>query len=143
MKIQRIMTRSPVALARMALQASRRGLPAYSTKFSRKDFTQPQLFALLALRQFFRTDYRGVVGIVSDMPELQRLLGLTRLPHFTTLQKAHERLLSQGLSSDSWQGRSASLVGRDESKKNRKPPSTPRGWKATTSAVTSWSAPAG
>ena len=62
---------------------------------------------------------------------------------FTTLQKAHERLLTQGLLSDSWPGRSASPGGRDESKKNRKPPSTPREWKATTSAVTFCSTPGG
>jgi len=102
MKTQRSMTRSPKALARMALRVSRHALPAYSSKFSKKDFTQHQLFALLVLRQFFRTDYRGIVALVEDMADLQQMLGLTKVPHFTTLQKAHERLLKKGPSSDCW-----------------------------------------
>ncbi|HUN82558.1 MAG TPA: hypothetical protein VMV81_13725 [Phycisphaerae bacterium] len=81
----------------MALRVSRRALPAYSTKFSRHDFTQRQLFAILALKQFFRTDYRGIVEILADMTVVRRLLKLTKLPHYTTLQKAHDRLLKKGL----------------------------------------------
>ncbi len=95
------MTRSPKALARMALRVARRALPAYSTKYSRQDFTQRQLFAMLALKQFFWTDYRGIVALLADMEELQRLLKLTKLPHYTTLQKAHDRLFKKGLLSGS------------------------------------------
>ena len=43
------MTKSPVALARSALAAAQQALPAYSCKFSRKDYTRHQLCALLAL----------------------------------------------------------------------------------------------
>ena len=85
----------------MALRVARRALPAYSTKYSRQDFTQRQLFAVLALKQFFRTDYRGIVAILADMAELQRLLQLRKLSHYTTLQKAHDRLLKKGLLSGS------------------------------------------
>jgi hypothetical protein len=85
----------------MALRVARRALPAYSSKFSKKEFTQPQLFSMLALKQFFRTDYRGIVALLADMDELQQLLGLTKLPHYTTLQKAHDRLLKKGLLPDS------------------------------------------
>lgn len=102
MTIQRSMTRSPKALARVAVQVARRALPAYSTKFSRHDFTQPQLVAMLVLKQFFRTDYRGIVAILADSEELQRVLRLTKLPHYTTLQKAHDRLLKKGLLTGSW-----------------------------------------
>jgi hypothetical protein len=101
MNIQRSMTRSPKALARMALRVARRALPAYSSKFSKKEFTQPQLFAMLVLKQFFRTDYRGITALLLDMEELQRLLGVTKVPHYTTLQKAHDRLLKKGLLTDS------------------------------------------
>ena len=97
MKTQRSMTRSPKALAGMAIRVARRALSPYSSRFSRKDFTQHQLFAIVVLKQFFRTDYRGIVAIVEDMPDLQHLLGLTKVPHFTTLQKAHDRLLKKGL----------------------------------------------
>ena len=95
------MTRSPKALARMALRVARQGLPAYSSKFSKHDFSQHQLLAMLTLKQFFRTDYRGIVAILEDMKELQKILRLTKIPHFTTLQKAHQRLLIKGLLSDS------------------------------------------
>src|SRR6516162_9493793 len=46
------MTKSPLAVVRAALAAAADALPAYSSRFSRKDFTQHQLFALLALREF-------------------------------------------------------------------------------------------
>ena len=100
MMTQRSMTQSPKALARMALRVARRALPAYSTKYSRHDFTQRQLFAMLALKQYFRTNYRGIVALLEDLEELQRLLELKKVPHFTTLQKAHDRLLKKGPSSD-------------------------------------------
>ena len=34
------MTKSALSLARMALSVARESIPAYSSKFSRKDFTQ-------------------------------------------------------------------------------------------------------
>jgi hypothetical protein len=91
------MTRSPVALARMALRVARDALPAYSSKCSRRDFTQHQLFAILVLKQFLKTDYRGIVQVLADWSDLRRLLGLTKLPHYSTLKYAHDRLLKKGL----------------------------------------------
>jgi hypothetical protein len=35
-------------------------LPKFTSKFSRKDFTLPQLFACLVLKEFEKKDYRGV-----------------------------------------------------------------------------------
>jgi hypothetical protein len=93
METTRPMTRSPVALARKALQVASDALPAYSSPFAKRTFTQPQLVALLALKQFFRTDYRGVVQLVADFAELRQTLGLTSVPHYSTLCHAHERLL--------------------------------------------------
>ena len=92
------MTRSPVALARMALRVSRDALPPYSSKFSKKDFTQHQLFAVLVLRQFFKTDYRGMVQLLRDLPNLRKVLGLKKIPHYSTLKYAQDRLLKRGLS---------------------------------------------
>ena len=37
----------------------------YSSRFSRRDFTQHQHFAILVLRQFLRTDYRGIVQVLA------------------------------------------------------------------------------
>lgn len=92
------MTKSPVALAKMALRAARESVPAYSSKFSKHDFTQHQLFAMLVLRQFYRVDYRGTVQIVEDNFTLRQVLGLKKIPHYSTLKYAHDRLLKKGLS---------------------------------------------
>ncbi len=91
-------TRSPVALARMALRAARDALPAYSSKRSRKDYTQHQLFAILALRQFLQTDYRGIIELLRDWSDLRRVLQLKEVPHYSTLCYAERRLLKKGLS---------------------------------------------
>jgi hypothetical protein len=55
---------------------------------------------MLALKHLFRTDYRGIIAILEDTKELQKILRLSKIPHFTTLQKAHERLLKKGLLND-------------------------------------------
>jgi hypothetical protein len=96
------MTKSPRAVAREALRLAQEALPIYSSKFSRKDFTQQQLFALLALKTFFKTDYRGVVHLLVDFGDLRTDLGLDQVPHYSTLCKAAQRLLKKGSSSCSF-----------------------------------------
>ena len=93
-------SKSPRAVALEALEVGARALPLYSHKFSPKKFTQPQLFACLVLKAFFATDYRGVAEILRDCDGLVAALGLKAVPHFTTLQKACERLMSFGPASD-------------------------------------------
>jgi hypothetical protein len=94
----RAMTKSPVVLAKEALVIGQHGLTAYGSHFSRKDFTQAQLFAILVLKQFFKTDYRGMVQMLQDFSDLRKVLNLKKVPHYTTLQKAEARLLKKGLS---------------------------------------------
>ena len=79
-----------------ALATARQALPTYSSRFSRRDFTLAQHFACLVLKSFFRTDYRGISAILTDLPDLCATLGLEKVPHFTTLHKAHARILSFG-----------------------------------------------
>ena len=95
---RRIATRSPVALAKKALEVTRQAVPAYSSKYSKKDFTQHQLLAILALEQFFRTDDRGVVALLTDLSDLRDTLGLKKVPHHTTLFHARQRLAKRGAS---------------------------------------------
>jgi hypothetical protein len=95
------MTKSPRAVAREALRLAQEALPAYSSKFSRKDYTQHQLFALLALKTFFKTDYRGLVQLLEDFAELREELRLGGAPHYSTLCYAAKRLLKKGRSSSS------------------------------------------
>ncbi|MGI4802300.1 MAG: hypothetical protein ACRYG8_51355 [Janthinobacterium lividum] len=65
------MTKSALCVARDALAAGEASLAPYGSRFSRRDYTQPQLFASLVLRQFLRTDYRGVVALASEWRELR------------------------------------------------------------------------
>lgn len=89
-----VTSKSPKAVALAALATARRALPAYSHVNSPKTFTQHQLFACLVLKNFLKTDYRGVVAHLVDHPTLVEILELRRVPHFTTLQKASQRLLT-------------------------------------------------
>jgi hypothetical protein len=92
------MTKSPRRLAREALPVAQAALPAYSCPTSRRDFTQPQLFAALALKTFLHTDYRGVAAFLEDSPNLRADLGLKKVPHSSTLRYAERRLLQKGAS---------------------------------------------
>jgi len=95
------MSKSPRAVAREALALARQSLPPYSAARSRKDFTQHQLFAVLALKTFLKADYRGVVQFLHDFAELRDDLGLAKVPHYSTLSYAEKRLLKKGSSSSS------------------------------------------
>jgi hypothetical protein len=101
MKSTTPMTKSPRAVAREALRLARVALPAYSAVRSRKDFTQHQLFAVLALKTFLKTDYRGVAQFLTDFAEIRDDLGLAKVPHYSTLCYAAARLLKKGRSSAS------------------------------------------
>lgn len=80
------------------MRVSQKALPAYSSPYSRHDFTQHQLFAILVLRHFFRTDYRGIVTLLDEWSDVRRILKLKKVPHYSTLKYAHDRLLKKGLS---------------------------------------------
>ena len=95
MKTTRPMTKSALAVARQALAAARAALPAHASKYAKKTYTQHQLFALLAVREFLRADYRGLEQHLRDWSDLRAELGLARVPDHSTLQKAADRLLKK------------------------------------------------
>lgn len=84
-------SKSPKAVAIVAYATAKRSLPPYSHLKSPKKFTQHQLIACLVLKEFFRTDYRGIMEILADSSDLQKILELEEVPHYTTLQKAAQR----------------------------------------------------
>ena len=86
-------TKSPLTVAQRALAVAAKTLRPFAHRFSPQRYTQPQLFACLVLKVFFKTDYRGIVQFLRDLTDLRRVRGLRRVPHFTTLQKASKRLL--------------------------------------------------
>src|SRR3972149_4092359 len=89
-------SKSPRSILLAALATAEHALPLYSHRNSPKTFTQHQLFACLVLKNFLKTDYRGVVAQLADCPSLVEAIGLARVPHYTTLQKAARRLLTSG-----------------------------------------------
>lgn len=104
------MTKSPLALARVAYAVAQKSLPAYSSKYSRRDFTQHQLFAMLTLRTFMDVDLRGLIAILSDWSDLREALELRKVPHYSTLSYAQKRLLKKLPSEFSNETSSAVLV---------------------------------
>jgi len=57
----------------------------YGSKFSRKDFTQPQLFACLVLREHQKKSYRGIEALLIDSPDWLADIGLTKAPDHPAL----------------------------------------------------------
>ena len=90
-----ITSKSPRKVAMVALAAGREAFSDYSHLYSPHKFTQPQLFACLVLKEFEKKDYRGICQLLIDCSDLRQAIGLRSVPHFTTLQKASRRLLSQ------------------------------------------------
>lgn len=87
-------SKSPKDVLVEAWKVAQSSLKPFSHRYSPKKFTQHQLFACLVLKNFLKTDYRGVVQHLRDCSELADSIGLEMIPHFTTLQKASRRLLA-------------------------------------------------
>ena len=51
--------------------------------------------ACLVVKEFFTTDYRGIEQILKDSSDLRNILELSEIPHYTTFQKAAQRLTSK------------------------------------------------
>src|SRR5215472_16596768 len=69
-------------------------LPDYSDPFSRHDFTLPQLFACLVVREMMKLSYRKTEALLRDSPHWLKGIGMTRAPDHNTLWRAFEELLS-------------------------------------------------
>src|SRR5271157_1896739 len=86
-------SKSPRRVFQVAYEAACRALPAYRHKYNPKKFTQPQLLACLVLKEFSHLDYRGLAEHLVDHADLVSQIGMKTVPHFTTFQKAAQRLL--------------------------------------------------
>lgn len=85
--------KSPKRVLAVAYQVGCSALRDYAHKFSPKKFTQPQLFACLVLKEFLQLDYRKLAALLCDCVDLTATIDLKSVPHFTTFQKAADRLL--------------------------------------------------
>jgi hypothetical protein len=86
-------SKSPRKILTVGYLIGKLTLPDYAHQFSPKTYTQPQLFACLVLKEFLHRDYRGIEELLRDTPELAAVIELKKIPDFTTLQKASQRLL--------------------------------------------------
>ena len=101
---RRASTRSVVAVAREAQLAASAVLPAYSHTCSPRKYTQAQLVAMLAVRECLHLDYRSTQQLLMDWSDLREAIGVKRVPHWTTLEKAEKRILKKRASTGSSTG---------------------------------------
>ncbi|MEM2934633.1 MAG: hypothetical protein QXL78_06890 [Methanocellales archaeon] len=62
-------------------------IPLYSSKFSKRTYTQHQLLAILLFKEYLNEDYRDLRDLLELMSGVVRKLKLNSIPHFTTPQK--------------------------------------------------------
>jgi len=86
-----------VHLARTALKVTKAVLPARRSRFSKKQFTQPQLLALLCVMRFEDWTYRETEVRLAEHQELRRALELESVPDHTTLYRFLRRLKEEDL----------------------------------------------
>src|SRR5215218_9962882 len=84
--------KSPRKVMRSAFYLARGTLPNHKSKFSRKDFTLPQLFACLVVREHQRQTYRGVEALLRDAEHWCREIGMKKVPDHNTLCRAFHAL---------------------------------------------------
>ena len=77
---------------RVAYELARGVLPDHFSKFSRHDFTLPQLFACLVVKEQQRKGYRDVEALLRDAPHWCRDIGMSKVPDHNTLCRAFHKL---------------------------------------------------
>ena len=88
-----ITCKSPVAVMRAAHELGAALFDERAHKFARKDFTLPQLFACLVLREHQKKSYRGAEALLIDCSDLRAAAGLTKAPDHNTLWRAFVHLV--------------------------------------------------
>src|SRR5271169_5391336 len=78
--------------ARVALDVAQATVPRYRTAFSKHQFTQPQLLAILCLMRYEDWTYREAEVRLAEHCELRRALHLSSVPAYTTLYRFLRRL---------------------------------------------------
>jgi hypothetical protein len=75
----------------LSMSLGRKYMSSYSHNQAPKKFTQPQLFTCLILRMYLKTTYRGIIEYLEVAGELRKVMGLTQLPHYSTLKRFSDR----------------------------------------------------
>src|SRR3954452_25349842 len=80
--------KSPRKVMRAAHALGCRCLRKRSSKFSRHDFTLPQLFACLVVREHQKKSDRGVEVLLRDAEHWGHAIGMRKVPDHNTLCRA-------------------------------------------------------
>ena len=67
----------------------------YSSKYSKKMFTQQQLFILLILKQKLKLSYNELIEDMKTRESILLMMGMFKLPHPSTLKKFAKRIQSK------------------------------------------------
>jgi hypothetical protein len=86
-------SQSPRKVLNAAYRLAQRLFAQYACEFSRHDFTLPQLFACLVLREFYGLSYRRAERLLRDSPQWLADLGLSAAPDHNTLWRAFGSIL--------------------------------------------------
>lgn len=87
--------RSPLVVMRRAYELGKRLWPPHVSHFSRHDFTAPQLFACLVVRELMRLSYRKAEAFLIDVPDWLAQIEMSRAPDHNTLWRAFGSLLKK------------------------------------------------
>ncbi len=69
-------------------------IPIYSSKYSKKTYSQHQLLILLLRKEYLAEDYRDTFELTEIMDSVREKIQLKEVPHFTTIQKFCHRIKS-------------------------------------------------
>jgi len=83
-----------LAFAKAAYRLAKRVVPKFSSKFSKRTYTQPQHVAMICLKVRDGETYDGIVDKINEMPAVKEALELEKVPDPSTLCKAFDRLLA-------------------------------------------------
>lgn len=86
-------SRSPWKVLREAHRLASRLWPEYTHRFSRHDFTLPQLFACLVVREMLKLSYRKAEQLLRDSPHWLADIGMSKAPDHNTLWRAFSVVL--------------------------------------------------
>src|SRR3954467_5168678 len=84
--------KSPRKVMRTAFRLAKGTIPDHTSKFSRHDFTLPQLFACLVVKEHQRKSYRQAEALLRDAPQWCRDIGMSKTPDHNTLCRAFHAL---------------------------------------------------
>jgi len=85
--------KSPRKVMLVAHHLACASLSSYTCKFSRHDFTLPQLLACLAVKELLGRSYRGAEALLRDSEQWCRAIGMDKPPDHNTLWRAAGVLL--------------------------------------------------